>query len=136
MEKLSIIGSIASIMGLLITFITLMTITQIKKFYIIKATIPEQIKRLSEFNGNLIKLLPQLMTEKEQIITIIIQMETIILSISKKVQSELKTKTKEILKLNVRNSIDEEKIRIFYENTLELYSMLQENIRDKEWEAK
>lgn len=130
------ISSIASILGLIITLITLLKVSNIQKFYIFKATIPDQTLRLSELNGEIVRLLSDCSQNKDEIIERIIKMETIVNSLSNKVNRNFKNKTNELLKCSPRSNYTEDNVRLFYEKTLSLVCSIQEELRDKEWEAK
>lgn len=143
------IGSIASIIGALISLYLIYALRKIYKHFLFKARFPELKKSLSNKASKLIELFKEFDNNKPEIKHNLRLIETILKNLEKKLHGECKRSVSnlkmEIAKFNNSNSklnkILNNYVPITTDNVWEIYSKLQalieelnQKLKDSKWE--
>jgi len=123
----------ASILGFLFTLFTLYKVVSLENFYIRKARLPKQIITLQGFRSELSKLLGAFNENQEQVKELVINIKSLLHSLSKKINGENKRKIDRFVKQLEATDYTIEKVRDHYVKLVEILADLNEYMSDNEW---
>lgn len=139
MDSLSIVGNIASIAGLIISCLVLWGVNKIEKHYLFKARIPDLMKSLEEYAGNLITSFDT--KDTRDVVQVVVIIKSILKNLSRKVGSEisseideLNTKIEYYIKTGSKAKYgDNDNAYEIYTSLLAIIETLKQHHKDSEW---
>ncbi len=132
---LTIAGSIASIIGLAVSLYVLIELKKIKKHYLVRVRLPEQIRELEQLTNAISKNLMDYEINLNKINLDIKKLEPILTNILSKIPARLRKKTKNMIKSleKSQKNLTKVKVREIYEESLVFICSLKEFNKDLPW---
>ena len=140
LKWMTIIGTIASILGLIISGFVYLSVKKIRRFYLLNARVPELLENLSEHASKLSDCLNSYSGRTNKIEMIIVDIEVSLNALRKKVQKNIKGQIDELMSLIKRiwenNDLDEQKKKLekIHVNIYRIRKELQSLLEDSRWE--
>jgi len=134
---LSDLGNAASILGLLLTILILLSLRSIKRFYIFTARVPELLEKLIKHAGNIASYQKDFSGSNREIDLELAGAEIVLKSLKSKVGSHTKSSVRRVIKCvdnYNRTNQDQEKLWGVYVEFQKLITELQELQSDSKWE--
>lgn len=135
--NLSDIGSVASIIGLLLTVVVFLNIRSIKRFYVFRARVPELLERLIEQSSKISTYQNDFVNSSQEIDIVVAQVEITLKSLKQKLSGSVKSSVGKILKQLerlVNQSKTSANLWSLYIDLQKLIAEVQELQSDLKWE--
>jgi len=133
------VGTIASILGFLLTVFVFILIRRIKSFYIFKIRVPDLSKRLKDISSNIASYLNDYESSVNSIDEEVAKCEVVLKSLKGKLSGSIKKPIKSLIKTigNYQNSTDyktKDNIWDIYIKILKISEEIKEVQEDQKWE--
>ncbi|HEB36124.1 hypothetical protein LCGC14_0953010 [marine sediment metagenome] len=130
-------GTIASILGLILSILIFFFIRKIKSFYIFKIRVPGLSKRLQDIASSISSYLNDYESSINSIDEAVVTCEVVLKSLKGKLSGSIKKAIKDLIKKIDQNSYDyrtKDNIRDIYISILKISEEIKELQEDSKWE--
>jgi len=130
------IGSVASILGFLLTILIFLSLRSIRRFYVFTARVPELLSKLKKHAGEISKYQKEFSDSQQGIELELSRAEVVLKSLKKKVSRQTKSSINNVLKtVKTYNSFnDSKRLREVYIEIIKLIDEIEELQSDLKWE--
>jgi hypothetical protein len=136
-DLLSDIGTVSSIIGLLLTVIVFINIRKIKNFYLFRARVPELIDKLSVHSSNIASYQYESSDSLQNIPLELAKAEVVLQSLEKKLKGQTRISVQELLKIvrefDVSNNTRDDLWNI-YVGMMKVIEQIKDIQEDLRWE--
>lgn len=131
------IGSVASILGFLLTILIFLTLRSIRRFYVFTARVPELLKKLIKHARKISEYQKEFSNSQQEIELELAEAEVVLNSLKKKVSRQTKSavnSTLKTVKAYNNSSNDSKSLWAVYVEMQKLITEIQELQSDLKWE--
>jgi len=131
------IGSVASILGFLLTILIFLTLRSIRRFYVFTARVPELLKKLINHARKISEYQKEFSNSQQEIELELAEAEVVLNSLKKKVSRQTKSAvngTLKTVKTYNNSSNDSKSLWAVYVEMQKLITEIQELQSDLKWE--